>query len=144
VYQMHWPDRLTNFFGQMGYQHAEKDDSVPIDETLEVMTELVGTGKIRHVGLSNETPWGVHRFLQAAERRNLARIVSIQNPYSLLNRTFEIGVAEMAIRENVGLLAYSPLAFGMLSGKFMNGARPPESRIVRWSRFARYSGEIAE
>jgi aryl-alcohol dehydrogenase-like predicted oxidoreductase len=144
VYQMHWPDRLTNFFGQWGYQHVENDDSVPLEETLEVMTDLVRAGKIRHVGLSNETPWGLHRFLRAAEQRDLARVVSIQNPYSLLNRTFEIGLAEMSIRENVGLLAYSPLAFGMLSGKFMNGARPPESRIVRWSRFARYSGAIAE
>jgi aryl-alcohol dehydrogenase-like predicted oxidoreductase len=108
------------------------------------MSELVRAGKIRHVGLSNETPWGMHRFLQLADQRGLARVVSIQNPYNLLNRSFEIGLAEMAIRENVGLLAYSPLAFGVLSGKFLNGARPPESRVVRWSRFARYTGEIAE
>jgi aryl-alcohol dehydrogenase-like predicted oxidoreductase len=108
------------------------------------MTNLVRAGKIRHVGLSNETPWGMHRYLQAADQRGLARVVSIQNPYSLLNRSFEIGLAEMAIKENVGLLAYSPLAFGVLSGKFLNGARPPESRVVRWSRFGRYNGEIAE
>jgi len=144
LYQLHWPDRSTNFFGQLGYRHMESEDAVPIAETLEVMTDLVRAGKIRHVGLSNETPWGMHRFLQLADQRGLARVVSIQNPYSLLNRTFEIGLAEMAIRENVGLLAYSPLAFGVLSGKFSNGARPPESRVVRWSRFARYSGEIAE
>jgi aryl-alcohol dehydrogenase-like predicted oxidoreductase len=144
LYQLHWPDRLTNFFGKLGYGHTENEDSVPIEETLEAMTDLVRAGKVRHIGLSNETPWGVHRFLRAAEQRDLARIVSIQNPYSLLNRSFEIGLAEMAIRESVGLLAYSPLAFGMLSGKFMNGARPPESRIVRWSRFARYSCEIAD
>jgi len=144
VYQLHWPDRSTNFFGQLGYRHAENEDSVPIEETLEVMTGLVRAGKVRHIGLSNETPWGMHRFLQLAEQRGLARVVSIQNPYSLLNRSFEIGLAEMAIRESVGLLAYSPLGFGMLSGKFSNGARPPESRIARWSRFARYSGEIAE
>jgi aryl-alcohol dehydrogenase-like predicted oxidoreductase len=143
VYQLHWPDRTTNFFGQLGYRHTEHEDTVPIDETLEVMTGLVREGKIRFVGLSNETPWGVHRFLLAADQRGLARVVSIQNPYNLLNRTFEIGLAEMAIREDVGLLAYSPLAFGVLSGKFLNGARPPESRVVRWSRFARYSGEIA-
>ena len=144
LYQLHWPDRSTNFFGQLGYRHMENEDAVPIAETLEVMTDLVRAGKIRHVGLSNETPWGMHRFLQLADQQGLARVVSIQNPYSLLNRTFEIGLAEMAIRENVGLLAYSPLAFGVLSGKFSNGARPPESRVVRWSRFARYSGEIAE
>ncbi len=144
VYQLHWPDRSTNFFGQLGYRHAENEKTVPIEETLEVMSGLVRSGKIRHVGLSNETPWGMHRFLQAADRQGLARVVSIQNPYNLLNRTFEIGLAEMAIREDVGLLAYSPLAFGVLSGKFLNGARPAESRVVRWSRFARYNGEIAE
>jgi aryl-alcohol dehydrogenase-like predicted oxidoreductase len=144
VYQLHWPDRSTNFFGQLGYQHAENDNAVPIEQTLEVMTDLVNAGKIRYVGVSNETPWGLHRFLQAADQRGLARVVSIQNPYNLLNRTFEIGLAEMAIREDVGLLAYSPLAFGMLSGKFLHGARPPESRVVRWSRFARYNGDIAE
>jgi aryl-alcohol dehydrogenase-like predicted oxidoreductase len=144
VYQMHWPNRSTNFFGQLGYQHAESENSVPVEETLEAMTGLVRAGKVRHVGLSNETPWGMHRFLQAANHRGLARPVSIQNPYNLLNRSFEIGLSEMAIRESVGLLAYSPLAFGVLSGKFLNGARPPEARVVRWSRFARYNGEIAE
>ena len=144
LYQLHWPDRSTNFFGQLGYRHVDDESPVPIDETLEVLTELVRSGKVRYVGLSNETPWGLHRFLQLADQRRLARVVSIQNPYSLLNRSFEIGLAEMAIREDVGLLAYSPLAFGVLSGKFLNGARPPKSRIVRWSRFARYNGEIAE
>lgn len=144
VYQLHWPDRSTNFFGQMDYRHTENEDTVPIEETLEVVTDLVRAGKVRHIGLSNETPWGLHRFLQIANERGLARVVTIQNPYSLLNRLFEIGLAEMAIRENVGLLAYSPLAFGVLSGKFMHGAGPPESRVMRWSRFARYSGELAE
>lgn len=144
VYQLHWPDRRTNFFGQLGYQHVENENSVPIEETLEVMTGLVRGGKIRHIGLSNETPWGVHRFLQASAQHGMSRPVSIQNPYNLLNRSFEIGLAEMSIREDVGLLAYSPLAFGVLAGKFLNGARPPESRVVRWSRFARYNGEIAE
>ncbi len=144
VYQLHWPDRSTNFFGRMGYRHLEDEQSVPIEETLDVLTELVNSGKVRHVGLSNETPWGVHAFLRAAEHRKLARIVSIQNPYNLLNRTFEVGLAEMAIREHVGLLAYSPLAFGVLSGKFLNGARPPEARVVRFPRFSRYNGDIAE
>jgi len=144
VYQLHWPDRTTNFFGQLGYRHNENEESVPIDETLEVMNELVQSGKVRYIGLSNETPWGLHRFLHLSDRRGLARVASIQNPYNLLNRSFEVGLSEMSIRENVGLLAYSPLAFGVLTGKFLNGARPPESRVVRWSRFARYSGEIAE
>jgi len=144
LYQLHWPDRTTNFFGRLGYQHAESESTVPIEETLEVLTELIRSGKVRHVGLSNETPWGMHRFLQIAEQGGLARVVSIQNPYNLLNRSFEVGLSEMAIREDVGLLAYSPLAFGVLTGKLLNGARPPEARVVRWSRFARYNGEIAE
>ena len=144
LYQLHWPGRSTNFFGQLGYQHAENEKTVPIEETLEALTDLVRAGKIRHAGLSNETPWGVYRFLRAAEQRGLARVVSIQNPYNLLNRSFEIGLSEMAIRENIGLLAYSPLAFGVLTGKFLNGARPPEARVVRWARFARYNGEIAD
>ncbi len=144
LYQVHWPARSTNFFGRLGYQHAERDDSTPIEETLEVLSDLVRAGKVRHVGLSNETPWGVHRYLQLADARGLARVASIQNPYNLLNRSFEVGLAEIAIREDLGLLAYSPLAFGMLTGKFLNGARPPAARLVRWSRFARYSGELAE
>jgi aryl-alcohol dehydrogenase-like predicted oxidoreductase len=144
VYQLHWPDRATNFFGQLGYRHVENDNAVPIEETLGVMTDLVRAGKVRHIGLSNETPWGLHRFLRTAENSGMARVVSIQNPYNLLNRSFEVGLAEMAIHEKVGLLAYSPLAFGVLSGKFLNGARPPESRVVRWSRFVRYNGPIAE
>jgi aryl-alcohol dehydrogenase-like predicted oxidoreductase len=141
LYQLHWPSRATNFFGKLGYRHPEIEQVVPIEETLDALGDLVRAGKVRHVGLSNETPWGLHRYLHLAETAGRERIVCIQNPYNLLNRTFEIGLAEMAIREYVGLLAYSPLAFGVLSGKFLNGARPPESRIVRWSRFARYTNE---
>lgn len=142
LYQLHWPSRATNFFGRLGYQHAESErEHVPIESTLDALGDLVRAGKIRHIGLSNETPWGVHRFLHLAEGGAGERVASIQNPYSLLNRTFEIGLAEMAIREEVGLLAYSPLAFGVLSGKFLNGAMPPASRIARWSRFARYTNE---
>jgi aryl-alcohol dehydrogenase-like predicted oxidoreductase len=144
LYQVHWPDRSTNFFGRLDYEHVEQEDTVPIEETLEVLSELVQAGKVRHVGVSNETPWGLHRYLQLAQESGLARLVSIQNPYSLLNRSFEVGLAEMAIREDVGLLAYSPLGFGVLTGKYLDGARPPEARVVRWSRFARYSGEVAE
>lgn len=144
IYQLHWPSRAANYFGRLGYQHADGEQAVAIEETLSVLGELVRAGKIRHVGLSNETPWGIHRYLQLAETGAQERIVSIQNPYSLLNRTFEIGLAEMAIREDVGLLAYSPLAFGVLSGKFLNGARPPGSRMVRWARFARYTNEYAD
>ncbi len=147
IYQMHWPSRPTNFFGRLGYTHAEQAQgaqAVALEESLAAMDELVRAGKIRYVGLSNETPWGVHRCLQLAQSQALPRIASIQNPYSLLNRTYEIGLAEMSIREDVSLLAYSPLAFGLLSGKFLNGARPPEARMVRWSRFSRYSNEYAD
>ena len=143
LYQLHWPDRSTNFFGRLGYTHVEDERCVPIEETLEALADLVRTGKVRHVGVSNETAWGVSRYLHLAETRGWPRIASIQNPYSLLNRSFEVGLAEMSIRESVSLLAYSPLGFGTLTGKFLNGARPPEARVVRWSRFARYAGDLA-
>ncbi|HCP57411.1 MAG: NADP(H)-dependent aldo-keto reductase [Pseudomonadaceae bacterium] len=142
LYQLHWPERPTNFFGQLDYKHQESQFTA-FEETLDALAEQVKAGKIRHVGLSNETPWGTMEFLKLAESRNLPRCVSIQNPYSLLNRTFEIGLAEVAIREQCGLLAYSPLAFGMLSGKYENGARPADARLTLFSRFARYSNPQA-
>jgi aryl-alcohol dehydrogenase-like predicted oxidoreductase len=111
----------------------------PIAETLGVLDELVRAGKIRTAGISNETPWGTSQFLQLASAGGHERIVSIQNPYNLLNRTFEIGLAEIAIREQVGLLAYSPLAFGILSGKYLDGARPANARLTRFPTFRRYS-----
>lgn len=146
LYQLHWPERKTNFFGRLGYEHEADDDTVPIAETLHVLGEFVRAGKIRHIGVSNETPWGVMRFLQLALEFNLPRIVSIQNPYSLLNRTFEVGLAEVAHREQVGLLAYSPLGFGVLSGKYLGGQRPAGARLTRYERFRRYTttrGEAA-
>lgn len=140
LYQVHWPDRPTNFFGQLGYTHPEVDDSVPIEETFETLDALVKEGKVRHVGLSNETPWGVMRYLALAEARGFARPVSIQNPYSLLNRSFEVGLAEMAIKEKVGLLAYSPLGFGVLSGKYEDGALPEGARLTLFgANYARYT-----
>lgn len=139
LYQLHWPDRFTNTFGQRGYTHDATETPVPIEDTLGELGRLVNEGKIRHVGLSNETPWGVMRFLRSAEEADLPRVVSIQNPYSLLNRSYETGLAECSIRENIGLLAYSPLAFGMLSGKYLDGAQPEGARLTRWQRFARYS-----
>lgn len=145
LYQLHWPDRHTNFFGKLGYVHQDAvDDGVPIEETLAVLGDLVQAGKIRQIGLSNETPWGVMRFLAAAETLGLPRVVSVQNPYNLLNRSFEIGLAEIAHRERVGLLAYSPMAFGVLSGKYLDGARPPEARVTRFPHFSRYTGPEAE
>ena len=143
LYQLHWPDRQTNFFGQLGYTHDADAHITPIEETLEVLDELVRSGKIRHIGLSNETPWGVHRFLHLAATRGWLRPVSIQNPYNLLNRSFEVGLAEIAIREQVGLLAYSPLAFGLLSGKYENGARPERARLTLFERFQRYNNPQA-
>ncbi len=140
LYQLHWPDRKTNFFGQLGYQHQADDDAVPIEETLHALGELVRAGKIRHIGVSNETPWGVMRFLALAQELNLPRAVSIQNPYNLLNRSFEVGLAEVAQREHVGLLAYSPLGFGVLSGKYLDGQRPAGARLTRFERFRRYTG----
>lgn len=139
VYQLHWPERSTNFFGKLGYQHTQDDLITPLEDTLEALDEQVKAGKIRHIGLSNETPWGTMKFLQLAESRGWPRAVSIQNPYNLLNRSFEVGLAEIAIREQCGLLAYSPMAFGMLSGKFENGARPANARLTLFSRFSRYS-----
>ncbi|WP_434681427.1 NADP(H)-dependent aldo-keto reductase [Pseudomonas sp. R1-18] len=143
LYQLHWPDRKTNFFGVLGYTHDEQDVAVDIEETLAVLGDLVKAGKIRHFGLSNETPWGTHRFLHLAQTHDLPRAVSIQNPYNLLNRSFEIGLAEMAIREQIGLLAYSPLAFGMLTGKYENGARPADGRLTLFDRFQRYNNPQA-
>ncbi|WP_375740089.1 NADP(H)-dependent aldo-keto reductase [Pseudomonas boanensis] len=143
LYQLHWPERSTNFFGQLGYQHQEQEFT-PLQETLEVLAEQIKAGKIRHIGLSNETPWGAMKFLQLAEQLDLPKAVSIQNPYNLLNRTFEVGLAEVAIRERCGLLAYSPMAFGMLSGKYENGARPANARITLFSRFTRYTNPQAQ
>ncbi|QIK38811.1 NADP(H)-dependent aldo-keto reductase [Caldichromatium japonicum] len=144
LYQLHWPDRSTNFFGRLGYVPEDDSNSVSLWETLEVLGDLVKAGKIRMVGVSNETPWGLMRYLALAEQHNLPRVVSIQNPYNLLNRTFEIGLAEIAIREQCGLLAYSPLGFGVLSGKYLNGQRPPGARITRFERFSRYLNGEAE
>lgn len=140
LYQLHWPDRKTNFFGRLGYQHDPADEPVPIEETLQVLGDLVRAGKVRHIGLSNETPWGAMRFLQAAKALNLPRAVTVQNPYNLLNRSFEIGLAEVAHREDLGLLAYSPLGFGVLSGKYLGGKQPAGARLSLYDRFQRYRG----
>lgn len=144
LYQLHWPDRNTNFFGKLGYQHEIEEQITPIEDTLKILDDLVSSGKIRHIGLSNETPWGTSRFLQLAEARGWPRIVSVQNPYNLLNRSYEIGMAEISIREQVGLLAYSPLAFGTLTGKYLNGLRPEKGRLTLFDRFSRYTNPQAQ
>ncbi|WP_447927166.1 NADP(H)-dependent aldo-keto reductase [Vreelandella sp. EE27] len=144
LYQLHWPERKTNFFGQLGYTVADDNDATQLKETLEALKELVDAGKVRAIGLSNDTPWGVMRMLQLADEFDLPRVASVQNPYNLLNRSFEVGLAEIAHREDVGLLAYSPLAFGVLSGKYLDGARPAKGRLTLYERFKRYTSPQAE
>ncbi len=144
LYQLHWPERTTNYFGRLNYKHREDPEAVSIAETVAGLKKLVDAGKIRHWGLSNETPWGTMTFIHEAEKIGLARPVSIQNPYSLLNRTFEVGLGEVAHREDVGLLAYSPLAFGMLTGKYRHGQQPANARLTLFKQFARYTNEQAE
>lgn len=140
LYQIHWPERKTNFFGKLGFIPQNETDVTPIEETLAVLANLIKTGKIRHIGISNETPWGMMQYLRLAEKHNLPRIVSIQNPYNLLNRSYEVGLAEMSYRENISLLAYSPLAFGVLTGKYLNNQMPKNSRITLWQQhFVRYT-----
>jgi len=141
LYQVHWPERFTNYFGQLNYTHNPALDGTPIEESLAVLDELVQSGKIRHIGISNETPWGISEFLRVAQQKSLARIVSVQNPYNLLNRTFEIGMSEIAIREQVGLLAYSPLGFGVLSGKYLNDQKPENARLTVNGSYKRYLNE---
>lgn len=141
LYQLHWPDRSTNTFGKLGYSVVDEEDVVTIEETLRACDELVREGKVRRIGVSNETAWGVSEYLRLSREEGLARIDSIQNPYNLLNRSFEVGLAEMAYREDVGLLAYSPLAMGTLSGKYAGGAKPEGARLTLFDRFQRYSTE---
>ena len=144
LYQLHWPDRQSNYFGKLGYVPADDSDATPIEETLSALKELVDAGKVRTVGLSNETAWGAMTFLHLADKLSLPRMVSIQNPYNLLNRSYEIGLAEVSHRENVGLLAYSPLAFGVLSGKYLGGVKPEGARLSLFERFQRYTSPLAE
>ena len=145
LYQLHWPDRPVPLFGADGnvFRHHQGPEN-PIEEIVDVLTSFVKAGKIRHIGLSNETAWGTMKFVQAAEVSAGARVVSVQNAYNLLNRTFEIGLAEVAMREQVGLLAYSPLAQGYLSGKYLNGARPAGARTTLFNRGQRYEKPGAE
>jgi len=143
LYQLHWPERNTNFFGQRGY-NADKPDfwEDNIHQILETLRDLVKEGKIREVGLSNENPWGVMRFLEESKvHDNLPRMISIQNPYNLLNRLFEVGLSEISIREKVGLLPYSPLGFGVLSGKYLGGKKPRKGRVTLFPNYDRYSND---
>jgi len=142
IYQLHWPERNVNNFGKLGFKHdANEKWEDNFLEILQSLNELIEEGKIRHWGLSNETPWGVMNFIRKAEQCGLPKPITIQNPYNLLNRSYEVGLAEISIRENIGLLAYSPLAFGLLTGKYHNGADVLKSRIKLFPKLSRYSSE---
>ena len=140
LYQLHWPERNTNGFGELGYKHKKKENEWnKFEDVLGNLQKFIKKGKIREIGLSNETPWGVSKFLELSKEKGLPRMMSVQNPYSLLNRTYEVGLAEISIRDDIGLLAYSPLASGYLSGKYRNNQLPKNSRIERdgdfWTRY---------
>ena len=141
LYQLHWPERQANYFGKLGIDKLPESEAfTPFEEIIDALSELVKQGKIRAYGLSNETPWGAMRYLAAHERQpETARVATIQNPYSLLNRSYEVGLSEISLRENLPLLAYSPLAFGVLTGKYRHGAMPAGSRLALFERFKRYS-----
>ncbi len=143
LYQIHWPERNANNFGQLNYTHTPERDGTPIEETLEALDAMIQSGKVRHIGVSNETAWGLNEYLRVSDKRSLARIVSVQNPYSLLNRSFEINMSEIALREQAGLLAYSPLGFGVLSGKYLADQQPENARLTLYSGFRRYLNEQA-
>ena len=141
LYQLHWPERLTNTFGQRGYKYIESDKWVDnFEKVLHSLKKLIDLGKIRHIGLSNENPWGFMKFLELS-KKSLPKMITIQNPYSLLNRLFEIGNAEICLRENTGLLAYSPLGFGVLSGKYLDGKLPEDSRLKLFPNLKRFAGK---
>ena len=139
LYQLHWPERKANCFGQRGFKVQDDAWEDNIHNVLETLEGFIKQGKIKHIGLSNETPWGIMRFLEESKYHNLPKIKTVQNPYSLLSRLFEVGSSEVCIRENVGLLAYSPLGFGRLTGKFLKGESHPNSRIELFPQFARYN-----
>lgn len=142
IYQLHWPERQSNFFGKRGYteQMSQQDlsDLTPFLETIEALNEEIKKGRIRAYGLSNDTPWGVMHYLWEADKNGLIAPITVQNPYNLLNRLYEVGMAEISHRENIGLLAYSPLAFGVLSGKYLGGRRPEGARLTVFDHYERY------
>ncbi|MDC0482646.1 NADP(H)-dependent aldo-keto reductase [Gammaproteobacteria bacterium] len=143
LYQIHWPQRQTNYFGQLNYKYSKENTNEIIDnlnESYEALNNLVESGKIRSIGLSNDTSWGAMKFLEISKEKSFSKIVTIQNPYSLLNRTYEINMAEISEMENIKLLAYSPLGFGVLTGKYINN-KPKNSRLSLWNRFDRYSNK---
>tara|TARA_B100001769_G_scaffold136621_1_gene106882 strand:- start:51 stop:1091 length:1041 start_codon:yes stop_codon:yes gene_type:complete len=148
LFQLHWPERNINSFGKLGYEHKENENSwTNFEDVLGSLKKHIESGKIRFVGLSNETPWGVMKYLELSKEKGLPRMMSIQNPYSLLNRTYEVGLAEISIRSNIGLLGYAPMAGGLLSGKYRDGVFPKGSRLERdfdfWTRYRKPNTENA-
>ena len=144
LYQLHWPERKANFFRQLGYEHSDYNEWNNFEDILNSLDEIIKSGKVKYIGLSNETAWGLTKFLEISKTKNLPRVMSVQNPYNLLNRTYEIGLAEASIREKSGLLGYSPLASGTMSGKYRNGAMPEGSRMKLFAeRFKRYKTKNA-
>jgi aryl-alcohol dehydrogenase-like predicted oxidoreductase len=143
LYQLHWPDRPREVFGFHSFQDFGIDDMIPFEDTLEALSRHVKKGNIRHLGLSNESAWGTMRFLALAEKHGWPRMASIQNVYSMVSRRFDYDLAEIAMREDIGLLAYSPLAQGFLTGKYKDGAEPAGSRKVLFGRMERYEGGAA-
>ncbi len=141
LYQLHWPDRASNFFGQLGFKPARQETDFDIAASVRALAALVASGKVRYLGLCNETPWGVMEFLRVARAEGVAGIVSVQNPYNLLNRSAEVGLTEVLWREGLSLLAYSPLAFGLLSGKYHDGSAGAEARLQRYTQYKRYNSE---
>ena len=140
LYQLHWPERKTNYFGRLNYKHTEEDSWDDFEKVLTALEKFIKQGKIRYIGLSNETPWGLSKFLETSKIKKLPRMMSVQNPYSLLCRTYEIGLSEISIREKSGLLAYSPLAGGFLTGKYRNNNLPENSRQKLFADYyTRYS-----
>ena len=148
IYQLHWPERQANFFSQRGYTEdmatQPLEDLTPFLQTISALNDEIKKGRIRAYGLSNDTAWGLMRYLWEAEKNGLKAPITVQNPYSLLNRLYEVGMAEIAHRENVGLLAYSPLGFGVLSGKYLDGKRPAGARLTKYDHFQRYVNEQAK
>ena len=141
LYQIHWPERVTNFFGKRGFEfHKEDQWNYNFDLILDVLNENIKEGKIRNIGISNETPWGLMKYVNESNE-NRPKIISIQNPYSLLNRTFEIGNSEICHKENIGLLAYSPLGFGTLTGKYLGGNMPKNARLTLFPHYDRFSNK---
>lgn len=143
LYQLHWPERTTNTFGERDYKHKEEAWQDNFNQILQTFDEIIKSGKVRHIGISNEKAWGTMRYLEESRTHNLPKMITIQNAYSLLNRVFEGDMAEIAIREQIGLLAYSPMAFGVLSGKYIYGTASDNSRLKLFPRFSRYSSKNA-